>query len=84
MSQENLLLQQGKKIADAIAKHGYQTRFLNADLIAWEVTREDENYWVMMAWLPRPVAQWRILPVAIDDRQQQLYSIIEQTIGGRR
>lgn len=83
MTETTFLVQQGTQIAAAIAKKGYQTRYLNADLIAWEVTGED-NYWTMLTWIPKPVAQWRFLPVATDDQQQQLYSILEQTIGGRR
>lgn len=85
MIQEDFLRQQGATIATEISKRGYQVKCIHgSDLIAWEVSRSEDNYWVMMAWLPRPVAQWRLLPVAHDDRQSEIYAAIEAAIDGRR
>lgn len=84
VTETNLLKQQGNQIATALSQQGYQTRFLNADLIAWEVTKEGEDWWVMLTWLPRPASQWRLLPVDNRQHQAEIYQIIEQTIGGRR
>lgn len=81
MSDETLLKQQGTAIAQAIMAHGYEVQAIpNCDLIAWQVTRPNENWWAMLAWLPRPVAQWRILPVCSHQYQDEIYRIIEETI----
>lgn len=94
ITQEEFLLQQGTQIILAISRAGYLTRRMTrGDLISWEITRPDSNWWVMLTFIPRPVEQWQILPPShYDDRQRELYRIIEETIrkadananGGRR
>lgn len=83
--QETLLLAQGKAIAEQLYQHGYCVRHLpDADLIAWEVSNIASESWWLLAWLPRPVAQWRILPAQGSSEQRQIYRLIEQAIGGRQ
>jgi hypothetical protein len=84
--QETVLLQQGTQIAVAMSRQGYLCRRMTGgDLISWEITRADEDWWVMLTYIPRPAEQWRILPPSsYDPHQPKLYRIIEQTIGGRR
>lgn len=83
MTREEFICTQGDSIVAALQEQGYIVAPLQTGH-GWQVTQPNEDWWLLLTFLPRPVAQWRFLPAASDDRQQQLYSIVEQTIGGRR
>lgn len=73
------LTQEGETIARALMQQGYTAQKLESQL-AWGVCQTDEDWWMLLTFVPRPVAQWRLLPALHDDHQTKLYSIIEQTI----
>ncbi|WAL59040.1 hypothetical protein [Thermocoleostomius sinensis] len=78
-----LLSQQGETIAQALLAQGYAVQKLD-DQFAWGVSQTNEEWWMLLTFIPRPVAQWRLLPAVQDRQQTKLYSIIEQAIGGKR
>jgi hypothetical protein len=77
------LTQQGETIAQALSAQGYVAQKLDNQL-AWGVSHTNEDWWMLLTFIPRPVAQWRLLPAVQDSQQTKIYSIIEQTIGGGR
>lgn len=83
MDSDEFLLRQGEAIINALKQQGYiASRFENK--LQWQVTQPDDDWWLLLTFLPRPVAQWRLLPASYNSTQTAIYSIIEQTIGGRR
>lgn len=89
-TQEDFLMAQGSSIVVAMARHSYLVRQITkGDLISWEITLPDSDWWVMLTFIPHRAhtseGQWKILPPSsYDEHQPKLYAIIEQTIGGRR
>jgi len=79
LTDEPTLTQQGETIARALMQQGYVAQKLESQL-AWSVCQTDADWWMLLTFIPRPVAQWRLLPALHDDHQTKLYSIIEQTI----
>jgi hypothetical protein len=77
-----VVLGQGETIAQALLAQGYVAQKLENQL-SWGVSHTDEEWWLLLTFIPRPVAQWRLLPAVQNEKQTQLYSIIEQTIEGR-
>lgn len=74
---EKVLQHQGELIVSALTSEGYQIRALNGcDLIAWEITTQDSEQWLLLTYLPRPIEQWRILPPQRNELQAKLYSVI--------
>lgn len=91
MDSDEFRLRQGEAIVTALTQQGYITsQFENK--LQWQVTQPNDNWWLLLAFLPRPVAQWRLLPATYNSTQTAIYSIIEATIrkadananGGRR
>lgn len=70
---------QGETIARALMQRGYVAQKLD-DQLAWGVSQTDADWWVLLTFVPRPVARWRLLPAAHDENQTRLYSIIEQIV----
>lgn len=77
-----VVLGQGETIAQALLAQGYVAQKLDNQL-GWGVSHADEEWWLLLTFIPRPVAQWQLLPAVQNEKQTQLYSIIEQTIGVR-
>jgi hypothetical protein len=74
---------QGTTIAEALLAHGYVANHLGN--LQWEITRLSDDFFVVMVFLPRPIEQWRLLPVQADNpHHAEIYRIIAETIGGRR
>lgn len=83
MDNDEFLLRQGEAIVTALKQQGYIASQLENKL-QWQVTQPDNDGWLLLTFLPRPVAQWRLLPASRNSNQTVIYSIIEQAIGGRR
>jgi hypothetical protein len=83
LTSDDSLTQQGETIAQALLSQGYVAQKLDNQL-AWGVSQTNEDWWMLLTFIPRPVAQWRLLPAVQDSHQTKLYSIIEQAIGGRQ
>lgn len=90
MTNDPTLATQGETIATALMQQGYVAQKLDHQL-AWGVSQADEDWWMLLTFIPRPTGQWRLLPAAYNENQTRLYSIIEQTIhaqaharGGKR
>lgn len=78
----DLLNHQSSRIIHAIQERGYLVRQLEG--MQWEITRLSDDFFAVLVWLPRPVGQWRILPIADLAYHSELYHAIESAIGGRR
>lgn len=74
-----MITTQGESIVNALMQQGYIAQKLEHQL-AWGVSQTDEEWWMLLTFVPRPVAQWRLLPAMHDDNQTRLYSIIEQAL----
>lgn len=83
MDSNEFLLRQGEALVNALKQQGYITSQLENKL-QWQVIQPDNDGWLLLTFIPRPVAQWRLLPASYDGNQAAIYSIIEATIGGRR
>lgn len=84
MDSDEFLLRQGETIVNALKQQGYITSQLDNKL-QWQVTQpDDDDGWLLLTFLSRPVAQWRLLPASYNSTQTAIYFIIEQAIGGRR
>lgn len=67
----------------ALEQQGYQVQPVE-DQLVWKVSLPDQDWLVVVTFLPRPVAQWRVLPATSNDDYAVIYKVIEQAIGGRR
>lgn len=83
MSEQDFIAHQGSSIAAALVREGYQAEAMK-NYPGWKITKEQEEWWFMLTFLPRPVSQWRVLPANNEPQQQEIYSVIDSAIGGRR
>lgn len=79
LNNDSGLTLQGETIARALTQQGYVAQKLDNQL-AWSICQTNEDWWLLLTFVPRPVAQWRLLPAVHSEYQSRLYSIIEQTI----
>lgn len=79
LNNDSGLVLQGETIARALIQQGYIAQKLENQL-AWSVCQTSEDWWLLLTFVPRPVAQWQLLPAMHSEYQSKLYSIIEQTI----
>lgn len=83
MNWQEFLSLQGNSIATALEAEGYQAERMENGL-GWKITQSEQDWWLMLTFIPQPVAQWRLLPATFDPIQNEIYSVIEKAIGGRR
>lgn len=83
VTQQDFIAAQGRSIATALQRQGYQTERIDTG-VGWKITQPDHDWLLVLTFLPRPVSQWRLLPASHNPVQSAIYTVIEEAIGGRR
>jgi hypothetical protein len=72
------LQSEGESICATLRQQGYLCRKQTRRL-SWKLCKETQDDYVL-AWLPRPISNWTLIPNDTSPQREQLWQLIERTL----